>query len=275
MKSLFLVFLTSLMLNTSEAQRDTLRVSSEKMLPMDKFAFESGEKLSYRVHYGMITAGEAVITVKDRYFNGTDCFQIDVVGNSSSFFDYFIRIRDNWGTYLNKQTMQPERFYMNIEEGKYRRYEVNDFNRQEDSVFVTRYDKDTKKPSHYWKYWVPEGAHDMISGSYILRNFDYSKLNPGDIIRLDGYFDKELYDFKIKYVGKEVVKTDFGKVTAIKLMPLMPENSLFDGENAISLWLTDDKHKVPVKIRAKMFVGAVEIDIKGYDLPKNGKLAFN
>ena len=44
----------------------------------------------------------------------------------------------------------------------------------------------------------------------------------------------------------------------------MPENKLFDGENSIKVWLSDDINKVPLKIRANMFVGAVEVDITDF-----------
>ena len=44
----------------------------------------------------------------------------------------------------------------------------------------------------------------------------------------------------------------------------MPENSLFDGENSIRVWISDDINKVPLKIKANMFVGAVEVDIESF-----------
>ena len=42
----------------------------------------------------------------------------------------------------------------------------------------------------------------------------------------------------------------------------MPDNEMFDGKNSVLFWLSDDENKIPLKIRAKMFIGAVEIDIK-------------
>ena len=44
----------------------------------------------------------------------------------------------------------------------------------------------------------------------------------------------------------------------------MPKNKLFDGEDAISVYLSDDKNKIPVLIQAEMFVGAVKIDLYKY-----------
>ena len=54
----------------------------------------------------------------------------------------------------------------------------------------------------------------------------------------------------------------------------MPSNGLFDGENAIKLWLSDDRNRVALKIQAEMFVGAVEIDLKHYQGLRN-PMCFN
>lgn len=78
-------------------------------------------------------------------------------------------------------------------------------------------------------------------------------------------FEDELYDFGIKLGGRETIKTKFGKIKAIRLEPVMPKDQdLFDGENSIRFWMSDDENRIPLKIEADMFVGAVEIDIKDY-----------
>ncbi len=84
------------------------------------------------------------------------------------------------------------------------------------------------------------------------------------MIELDAFFEDEVYDFKIRIVGREEVKTKLGKIRSIVISPIMPENSLFDGENSIRVWISDDINKVPLKIKANMFVGAVEVDIESF-----------
>ena len=61
------------------------------------------------------------------------------------------------------------------------------------------------------------------------------------------------------------MKTKLGTIRAIVLSPIMPENGLFDGENSIKVWISDDQNKVPLKVKAQMFVGAVEVDIQAYN----------
>ena len=82
------------------------------------------------------------------------------------------------------------------------------------------------------------------------------------MISLDAFYDKEVYDFKIKFLGREVVKTPLGKIRALVFTPIMAKNDLFeDGEEKIKIWLSDDANKIPLKISAKMWIGAVELDL--------------
>jgi hypothetical protein len=118
-------------------------------------------------------------------------------------------------------------------------------------------------------YTVPYGVQDIISGFYFLRKFDYNKMKVNDTIKINAFFEDKLYDFKIKYVGKTKIDTKFGDIQVIKLVPIMPDNQLFNGENSISVFLSDDKNKIPVRMQAEMFVGSVKVDLVKYSGLKN------
>ncbi|MDN4166252.1 DUF3108 domain-containing protein [Cytophagales bacterium LB-30] len=257
------IFLTLLSLSLSGFTQ-----MGDGALPVSpEIAFHPGEKLTYRVHYGFINAGEAVMEIHDKIqmVNDRPCYKINVEGKSTGMFDYMLRIRDTWGTYLDTTALLPHRFYRYVEEGKYRKYEITDFNRQKDSVIVKNLDKKNKKDVRKVQYFpIPENAHDMVSGYYYLRTLDYSKIKPGTIIELDGFFENTSYNFPVRFMGKEMVNTDLGKLNALVLQPIMPENSLFSGEDAIKVYISDDTNKIPLKVKAEMFVGAVEIDITSY-----------
>jgi hypothetical protein len=233
--------------------------------------FTGGEHLEYRVHYGFINAGEAIIKVNPKHYKVNDriCYKIEVVGRSIGTFDLILRIRDTWGTYMDTTSLIPHQAYRFIEEGKYRKHEITNFNHLQDSAEVKVLDRKTKKYKPSLNYKVPDNIQDMVSGYFFLRTIDYSKLNKGDIIGIPAFFEDSIYNFRIRYVGREMLDTKFGEMKAIKLVPIMPANQLFDGEDAITVWLSDDPNKIPLKIRAEMFVGAVEIDIKKFEGLRN------
>ncbi|MCA6073952.1 DUF3108 domain-containing protein [Fulvivirga sedimenti] len=245
--------------------------SEENQRQGHKITFGPGEELNYRVHYGFLNAAVARMVIGEdiHYVNGQPCMKIDVYGESVGMFDLFTRIRDNWGTYFDTTNIRPARFYRVLEEGKYRKNEVVTFDHSREIAYTREFSFSQNRWKPVVEAKVPSNVQDLVSGYYFLRTYDFSKNKPGDLITLKAFFDKEMYDFKIRFVGREEVKTNLGVIRSLVLSPIMPENSLFDGENSIRIWISDDINKVPLKIKANMFVGAVEIDIESF---KKGKV---
>lgn len=242
-----------------------------RLRTIENESFTTGEELKYRVHYGFINAGIATMKISDRIHtvNGRPCYKVDVYGKSVGVFDVFTKIRDNWGAYIDTAAILPHKAYRNIEEGKYRKYETTLFDHRNDKVEMQWLDKKTKKVKETKSFKTPNEILDIVSGYYFLRTLDYSQYKKGDIITLNAFFDEEIYDFQIRYSGKDKLNTAVGEINTIVLTPIIPENDLFDGENSIQVWISDDSNKIPLKIKANLFVGAVEIDIMSYKNSKN------
>ena len=233
---------------------------------IDNTSFKKGEVLRYKVHYGFINAATAQMTISPDIYDihNRKCYKIEVIGRSVGMFDLFLRIRDTWGTYLDTASIITHKFYRKIEEGKYRKHEIVDFDHPNKLARVRTFHNKKKQWRPEETFKIPENVQDLVSGYYYLRTIDFSNLKEGDLVKIDAFFDDELYDFTIRFIGREVLKTKLGKIRSLVMAPVMPENSLFDGENSIQVWLSDDINKVPLKIKAEMFVGAIEIDITDF-----------
>ncbi|MDN5200757.1 DUF3108 domain-containing protein [Fulvivirgaceae bacterium BMA10] len=234
-------------------------------------SFRSGEKLEYRVHLGFLSGATATMEISETVYqiNGRPCFKVNVFGRTAGIIDVFYKVRDNWGSYIDTAAIVPHRFYRYIKENRYRKNEIVNFNHDLDTATVARLDKKTRKLLKKDKFAVPNNVQDLVSGYYFLRTLDLSKYKSGDIININAFFDDEIYDMKIKMLGTERIKTKVGRFEAYKLAPVLPENSLFKDENSIKVWISKDKNKLPLKIKADMFVGAIEVDIKSYKNIRN------
>ena len=75
-------------------------------------AFKAGEKVTYRLHYGLVNAGTATISVEDsKYkFGNREAYHIVGEGKSIGSFDWFFKVRDTYETYVDKQGIFPHRF---------------------------------------------------------------------------------------------------------------------------------------------------------------------
>jgi hypothetical protein len=222
-------------------------------------SFGPGEHLEYRVHYGFVNAAEANVDVAPTIYkvNERPCYRINVEGRTVGAFSIVKRIRDTWRTYLDTAAILPQKFYVNQQEGDYRKEENITFNHEANTAKA-------EERSERELFKVPDNVHDVISGYYFLRTIDFNKLTVGQMITLPTFYDDSVYQTKIRYQGRDVIKTKFGKLNVLRLNPIMPNTGFFKGEEPIKIWVSDDANKVPVKVEVELAVGSLDMDLKRY-----------
>jgi hypothetical protein len=231
--------------------------------------YKTGEQLNYRLHWGFITAGRATITIDEKVFNVNDkpCYNIAVFGKTVGTADLMFKVRDTWRSYMDTTMHIPIKSFRNIEEGKYKLKEEVLYDYDLNIAKVHRKHPDRKAEEYEFK--IAHNIQDIVSSFFQLRRINFNKLSIGDTISLKVFFDKESHNFKVRYLGKGTVKTEAGKFRAIKLVPVMPKNRLFDGEESIKAWISDDKNKIPVMAEVEMFVGAVQLELTSFQGLRN------
>lgn len=250
-------------------------VEAQDLLPTANRIAQPGELLTYKVTYGFLTVGEAQITTNETLYNvdNTPCYKIDIIGKTTGAVGWVAKVDDKWGAYLNTTDLLPVKSYRIVRENNYKRDELAYYNHKKKTIKYQRYNHKTSKFESPEIYSFTNTVRDLIGGYYYLRQIDYNKMVVGDTIHLLGFFENEFYNFDIIYKGKESLKTQFGKIGAIKLVPVMPNNKVFDGENSITLWLSDDENRIPLKAEANMFIGKAGCDIISYQNLKS-KMVF-
>ena len=78
------------------------------------------------------------------------------------------------------------------------------------------------------------------------------------------YLDNEVYSMYIRYLGKEIIRTKYGKFRAIKFKPLLIKGTIFEGGEKMNVWVTDDQNHIPVRIESPISVGSVKVDMMKY-----------
>lgn len=242
-------------------------VNKQKVTPVTKnISYGIGEELEYRVHLAFFTVGKGITRV-DRKFheiNSRTCYKVDAFGVTSDWISWVSRFEDNWGAYIDTTTLGTQIAYRNLKEGNYRRDEIVKFDQDNNKVEVKVRSEKTGQYEDPKIYDGPKNAKDLVSGFLFLRIVDFSKIPKGDTIVISGFLENAFYNLKIIYTGKEVVSTRVGKIQCLRLRPVMPANSLFDGENSILCWISDDLNRIPVKIQAKMFIGSTGLELTSF-----------
>jgi hypothetical protein len=220
-------------------------------------AFIPGEKINFTVYYTVAglyaAAGEATFTTTLEKLNNKPVYHIVGDGKTFSFYDNFFKVRDKYESYIDTATMQPLRFVRNVYEGGYKKYENVTFNKVTNTAITTD-----------GVFKVPNCVQDVLSAIYYSRNIDFNRIKPGEKIPFTMFLDKEIFPMYIRYLGKEVVKTKYGKFRAIKFKPLLIKGTIFEGGEKMTVWVSDDANKVPLRIESPISVGSVKVDMMGY-----------
>ena len=226
--------------------------------------FGTGELLNFHVTFGIFSVGEAKMEIKDRTFrvNGRKCYRVDVHGKTTGLVSWVAKVDDIWGAYVDTAALVPHISYRKIRENNYKKDELVKFDHNTDMIEYKVVDKKTGKFKDPLYYKAPDNVRDMVGGYMYLRTLDLDSFQVGDTIAVNAFFEDTFYDFRIMYQGKEVVKTKMGRINCHKLVPVMPDNKLFDGENSIAVWFSDDQNKIPVRIEASMFIGKAGVEIE-------------
>jgi hypothetical protein len=220
-------------------------------------AFQAGERIDYTVFYNVIgiyvNAGTATFTTQLERFNNKPIYHITGTGTSNSKYDWIFKVRDKYESFIDTATLQPYKFARNVDEGGYKINESVSFNQQTNTAIT---DKGVFK--------VPNCVQDVLSSIYYARNIDYNKYKPEDKIPFSMFLDNNVYDLYIRYLGKETIKTKYGKFRAIKFSPLLIKGTIFEGGEKMTVWVTDDANHIPIRIESPIVVGTVKVDMMGY-----------
>jgi len=226
------------------AQDDLRKVNNE--------AFKPGEVLEFRIHYGIIDAGEATLEVKEdiQKFGGRDCYHMIGSGKSVGAFNWFFKVRDRYESVVDKNAIVPWLFIRRVNEGGYIINQNVSFNHYTDSA------KSEKKTIS-----IPENTQDLISSFYYARTLDFSNAKEGDVFLINGYLDDQIIPLNLKFIGRETIESKKGKFRCLVLRPMLQEGRVFKDKEDMTIWVSDDKNKIPVRVQTEVLVGSIKMDL--------------
>lgn len=223
-------------------------------------AFKKGEWLQFRMSYSnFLNAGYATLKVRSVKTNNIDAFRVLGEGKTSGLVGLFFKVKDDYQTYFYKESLKPYRFIRKINEGGYTKNKEILFDHETNKALVKDHKHNTEKT-----YTIDDDIQDMLSALYYLRNQNLGNLSINEEIKLKLFFDQETYIFKLRFLGKEIIKTKFGDVKSLIFRPIVQSGRVFKEEESVTIWVSDDKNKIPLKIKASLAVGSLHADLDGF-----------
>jgi hypothetical protein len=233
--------------------------------------FKKGEFLEYKATFGFFTVGKGSWRIQNNSMeiHNRPNYQVDVYGRTSGMINWVSAVEDHWKSYVDTTTLVTHLAMRNLKEGKYKKIDITEFFHEDSLIKVKELDFDTGSFKEAEEYSMSDVSRGMISGFLHMRTLDFTKLVIGDTVTIKAFLDDSFYDLQIICYRREVVETKAGSFKSVVFRPFMPDNSVFEGEDSILAWISDDENKIPLKVEAEMFIGHAGIELTSFSGLKN------
>lgn len=218
--------------------------------------FQSGEVLKYEMSYGWITGAVAEISVNERIYNNQKVFYVRAVGKTVGIADKLYMVNDVYESWFDINTGLPVRAFADNREGPKYHY-VSELLFDHAALKVTN-NRKNKTPIISD---IKANTFDIIAAFYKLRNTLPTTLKKGDVITINTFFQDQNWPLVVKFVGSEKITVGDSKVDCYKFKPLVQEDGVFADQEALSVWITKDSNRIPVKVEMEFWVGSFTVNL--------------
>lgn len=229
--------------------------------------YQEGEQLKYIMTYNWFLVwtdvGEATFEVrKENKFN-SEVYHFIGKGKSYPFYDWFYEVRDIYESWIDAETLQPIFYKRDVNEGGYHIDITYDYNWEDTVAYANS--KKTREPLKLDTVKLPSCTYDVVSIIYHARTIDFSNYEEGEKIPLNLLLDNQIENIYIRYQGREKKRVrGLGKFNTIKFTGYLVKGDVFKGGEALEVWVTDDKNRIPVWIESPIKVGKIKARLDSY-----------
>jgi Protein of unknown function (DUF3108) len=228
--------------------------------------FKIGETLLYEVNFSKLifsgVIGELKLTVSKPDSLKAEQIEFKAEAVSKGFFPalFGLKVRDRYSSIINQTDFGVQTSTKLLEEGKVRREQKTEVNRETGQVTYTDRDlgpeksapKVKEKPSPTW-------VQDLLSTIYFVRT---QPLNEGDIVPIPISDVGEIYNIEVVVGMHQEIKTSAGKVKAILVNAKVFDGRYVKRSGEMLVWITEDAARIPVRARIKTSGATITVDLK-------------
>ncbi len=220
----------------------------------------AGERLEFELKWGVMGVGESHLSaVSPVMASGEAAWHLVSEAVSASWIDAFFKVRDRNDAWLAVSDHRSLGYSKDIREGSWRLKEWVYF----DYSAMTFRGQRLKKEGEPYAVGgsLPGRVNDILSALYAAR---LMPLEPGTVYSMDVNTRKN-WKLDIAVLKREKIKTVLGKKKCLVVEPRVGEEGIFAAKKGkrLLVWITDDELRVPVLLKAEVFIGAVTAELKG------------
>ena len=223
--------------------------------------FEDGEILEYRLHYGIFNTSYASLKLNNVTLDNKTVYHAAGYGKTTGLARLFFKVEDYYDSYFDVNTINPLLFKRNIDEGGYTKNLEIVFDQAKQMAYINN-----RKEQKRTEVKTEPNSQDLISSLYYLRKFFATEdIQENEYFNINMFYDSKNRFFKLQYLGKEIINTRLGKIECLKFKPTTKRSRIFRGEGSITVWLSNDQNRIPVRIQADLLIGSIKADLNNFD----------
>ena len=218
-------------------------------------AFTVGEKLTFAVQYGNITAGYATMSLTEVLAeSGRPVYHLVAEAKTHPFFDKIFSVNDRIESFIDVDYIFPWRYEKHLHEGSYKADAVYRFDQRAGKML----EPDKGKAED-----MPIASQDVLSCFYFFRTMDMTVGSEQTIhVSAD---DMKSYELKVNVLRKERVSSLAGDFDCVVVQPHLKFQGVFQQKGEVFVWITDDERRIPVKVKSKIAIGSININLQDAD----------
>ncbi len=235
-----------------------------------KMSFSSENPVTPKTNHNPIMRGDRELLVFDIYWLGiyVGRASLEAANNkggitiiskvdSAPVISAFYKVEDYAKSEIANE--KPVSFLIKQHEGRYRSNKETIFDYKNNKITYFNHLKGEKTEHNA----VNKLSWDVISGFYFLRSFSFEV---GKTVYISIFDSNKFYNAEIKVIGKEKISILGNReVNTIIIKPVLQSDGLFKKKGDILIWLTDDEHRIPVRVETSISIGNITARIKSIE----------
>lgn len=221
-----------------------------------------GEIMHYDLRYGMLNVGKATISfIDDSLWCGD---HIKAEARSVGIARFIKSITYRFECCMDTITGLPINAIMSLDDRRLHVYNETVFDQR------SREDSSIVHSQMSGLHVVPKNIYDILTSYFCFReNYIPLSVKTGQDVVFKIYIADELWDLRIRYAGRETIKTRYGKIKCLKYNPSTVAGNFFRNDDDMTIWFTDDENYIPVRIRLNLIIGSINGHLREYQKPTN------
>ncbi len=238
--------------------------------PLAAQLYHPGEVLQYRVSYRAkmfpnTEVGTVEVATAEETFNGEKHYKVTGYGRTLPTYRWFFNLEDLYTVWIDREALRPVCFESDIREGDYTfdsRYRYD----WADSTVYPRW-RSRKRPYREKQMPLTAESMDPISLFFNLRSAPAEAFREGEPGKLEMVLEDTVRVLRYRFLGREVKKIrNMGRFRTLKFNCQLGSSqgySFTDG-SVFTIWISDDRNKIPLYIESPVRIGSINAYISGY-----------